>query len=94
MKSSNNLQLICLNELNLDLLKKYSEKYDLRNLKKLLALTFIETQAEETYEKLEPWIQWPSVYTGLDSDNHGVFRLGGMKNCDEPQILRSLRGRD
>ena len=26
---------------------------------------------------------------GLDSDNHGVF-LGGMKNCDEPQIFEEL----
>ena len=30
--------------------------------------------------KLEPWIQWVSIHTGLDAHNHKIFRLGEINN--------------
>lgn len=34
------------------------------------------TDAEETQDKLNPWIQWVTVHTGLSFAEHGVFHLG------------------
>ncbi len=71
------LILISLNELNFDILKKYLAKYNLKNFKKIID-RIAETESEKEYEKLEPWIQWPSVYTGLKADDHKIFRLGDI----------------
>ena len=66
------LILISLNELNFDILKKYLAKYNLKNFKKIID-RISETESEKEYEKLEPWIQWPSIYTGLKADDHKIF---------------------
>jgi hypothetical protein len=34
------------------------------------------TDAGESPENLEPWIQWPTVHSGLTFGEHGVFHLG------------------
>ncbi len=34
------------------------------------------TDAEETQDKLNPWIQWVTVHSGLSFAEHGVFHLG------------------
>jgi hypothetical protein len=34
------------------------------------------TEAQESQDKLEPWIQWVTVHTGLSFAEHGVFTLG------------------
>ena len=74
--SNKNLNIIQINEVNFDLVKKYSEKYDLPNLKKLISnFKFIETSSEEKYENLEPWIQWVSFYTGKSAADHKVKHL-------------------
>lgn len=74
--------IIQFNEANFDLLEKYSKKYSLPNIKKLIdSNSFITTNSEKDYKNLEPWIQWYSFYTGLSYDEHKVFHLGdSLKN--------------
>ena len=69
------LILISLNELNFDIVKKYLSNNKLKNLKKI-SENLIETQCEEDYKNLEPWIQWPTIYTGKNANEHNLFRLG------------------
>ena len=76
------LILIQLNELNFELIKKYSEKYKFKFFNENFFDKLIETKSEKEYQFLEPWIQWVSVYTGLEAKEHGVFRLGDSENKD------------
>ena len=53
------LLIIQINEVNFDLVKLYSEKYNLINFKHILNnFNNIETTSEKKYSNLEPWIQW------------------------------------
>jgi len=38
------------------------------------------TDAQETQDKLNPWIQWVTVHSGMSFAEHGVFRLGEGQN--------------
>lgn len=86
--------LVQLNELNVDLLNKYVNETPDRfpNLKKLLSdFRLVETSSEEQYENLEPWIQWVSVYTGLDYSQHQISNLGdGAKDVCPPTIYEVI----
>lgn len=81
------LIFINFNEINFDLLEKYSQKYNLLNLKKILNLNFKKTISEKNYELLEPWIQWLSIYTGKSANEHNVFRLGDVKNLKNTDFI-------
>ena len=83
------LILISLNELNFDILKKYLVKYNLKNFKKIID-RISETESEKEYEKLEPWIQWPSIYTGLKADDHKIFRLGDITQYEGSTFFNDL----
>ena len=78
MKNLNKKKLIFiqLNEINFDELKKYSDNYKFKFFNKDFFKKLINTQSENRYELLEPWIQWPSIYTGLKANEHNIFRLG------------------
>ena len=80
-----------LNEINFELVKKYCEKYDLKNLKTICTQYFI-TRSEKEYELLEPWIQWFSVHTGLRANEHKVFRLGDAEKSKIPQYFEEIEG--
>ncbi len=83
-----------LNELNFHYVKAYSAKGLLPNFTRLLATRdLVETDAGEVYPQLEPWIQWPTVYTGKSYDEHGIFRLGDIMYKDQPQIWDYLEQR-
>lgn len=84
------LVLVELNEINFDIVEKYIETKELPALKRLLAGSRIGTVAESAYADLEPWIQWPSVHTGLSAHEHGVFRLGDIVDASAPQIFEQL----
>ena len=85
------LIFIQLNEINFDLVEKYivgSKKdkfpnlfYIKKNFKNFL------TYSENQYEKLEPWIQWPSVYVGKEYIDHKIFRLGDIVNHPEQKQI-------
>ncbi len=76
-----------LNELNFHYIKQYADRGHLPNLARLMQeRDFVETDAGEAYPYLEPWIQWPTVYTGKDYAQHQIFRLGDIRYRDQPQI--------
>lgn len=86
----NNLILIELNEINFDIVKKYLPDKKLQALANLFKGFNCNTEAEMEYENLEPWIQWPSVHSGLTAIEHKIFRLGDVVNADIPQIFEKL----
>ena len=76
--------IVQFNEANFDLIKKYSIKYKLPSLKKVIESNFIETSSESEYHLLEPWIQWYSFYTKLPFAKHKTFNLGDcLKNSHD-----------
>lgn len=76
--------LLALNELNLDYIKGYVSQRKLSNFGKLLKHGVVNTTSEDKYELLEPWIQWATVQTGKNYDEHQVFRLGDI--VDRPDL--------
>jgi hypothetical protein len=83
------LIFIELNEINFDLVKKYFQKYKFNNLKKINSKIFF-TKSEKVYKLLEPWIQWFSVYTGLQANEHKIFRLGDSIKNKFPQYFEEI----
>ena len=84
--------LLGLNELNFEFIKYYINLGLLPNFKNLFATQPpIETVSESKYELLEPWIQWVTVHTGKNYDEHKIFRLGDIVNHTElSQIFEEL----
>jgi hypothetical protein len=69
--------LLEFNELTPTLLDQYMGECRLPHFRRLYeSSTVVTTDAEESEPNLEPWIQWPTVHTGLPFAEHGVFRLG------------------
>ena len=84
-----NLILLSLNELNFDYVNKYLKFKKLDNLKKLSDNLKITT-SENEYKNLEPWIQWPSIYTGKKAQEHKIFRLGDIVNYKQKTIFNEF----
>ena len=91
-KKNKKLILISLNEINFEIVEKYVKKYNFDNLKSLIdnKKNYYTTSSENEYEKLEPWIQWVSAYTGLSADDHKIFRLGDVTNKSIEQIFEKI----
>lgn len=91
-KSTKQLILLELNEINFDIVQKYvaADAAQFPSLKKLLSGAQIRTTCEKQYEELEPWIQWASVHTCMTYAEHGVFRLGDIVGSGIPQIFEQL----
>ena len=58
--------------------------------RKLFQLNLITTSSERVYEQIEPWIQWPSVYTCQTYDEHQIFRLGDVVSYRGEQIFEKI----
>ena len=85
------LILVELNEINFDIIKNYiDDGLSLPNFSKIMDGHFITTESEQIYENLEPWIQWPSIHTGLTFGQHKVFRLGDFVNSNDSQIFEKV----
>lgn len=83
--------IIQFNEANFTLIKKYSEKYDLKGFKKILSQPLsIITKSEKEYENLEPWIQWYSFYSQMEFNNHKVFHLGDSLKANHKLFTENL----
>ena len=75
-----------MNEINFEYVNHYISHGKLTNWKKFInEHGLFTTISEKKYEELEPWIQWPTVRTGLDYAEHNVFRLGDMEASDVKQ---------
>ena len=80
-----------LNEINFDVVKSYLKKgVVLPAFSRIFNEKFIITKSESEYENLEPWIQWPSVHTGLGYKDHKIFRLGDFVNSDKQQFFEKV----
>lgn len=91
MKQNKKLILIQLNEINFNFLNLYNSA-KLKNLNQI-STSMIKSVSENEYEKLEPWIQWVSVYTGKTAKEHGVFRLGDIVNNKMDQIFEIVESK-
>lgn len=80
-----------LNELNFDYVKTFVAQGKLPTFARLLTeFQLFETVAEKEHPYLEPWIQWPTVYTGMTYAEHGLFRLGDAVYKPQDQIWEKL----
>ncbi|MDA9958174.1 hypothetical protein N9E24_00085 [Alphaproteobacteria bacterium] len=79
-----------LNELNFDYVEKYIKTGSLRNFSRLISGSYFRSTSEKDYNKLEPWIQWPTFYTGLSYKEHNVFRLGDIEGKGFSQIWEEV----
>lgn len=80
-----------LNELNFNTVKKYIEDGQLPNFGALFDRCQVrETVSEKKYKHLEPWIQWPTVYSGMSFDEHRLFRLGDSVDIEYQQIFERV----
>tara|TARA_B100001057_G_C22843809_1_gene948169 strand:- start:845 stop:2125 length:1281 start_codon:yes stop_codon:yes gene_type:complete len=78
------LILVELNEVSFKFIQKYIDLGELPNFKKLLKKhKVLKTHSEKEYRLLEPWIQWVTVHTGFNFDDHKIFRLGDGQNQKE-----------
>lgn len=84
MNKEKPLILLEFNEVSMTILERYFQNGYLKNFKKLFkSYPLIETFSENDYENLEPWIQWVTVHTGKNFDEHKIFRLGDAQNQKE-----------
>ena len=90
MKKNKKLILIELNELNFEIVKKYSEKYNLNFFNSFFFEKLKNSYSEQKYENLEPWIQWVSVHSGKSADEHKIYRLGDIKEIPVNQIFEKI----
>jgi hypothetical protein len=80
-----------MNEINFDYIEHYVARGELPAFREFFSRHgFQETESEQAYDELEPWIQWVTAHTGLTYAEHGVFRLGDITNSDLPQIWEEL----
>jgi hypothetical protein len=91
-KNDKKLILLEINELNFDLIYKYTNenpnKY--KSFEYLLNFTLVKTNSENDYRKLEPWIQWSTIHNGYSFDEHSIYRLDDIKNSNIPQIFELI----
>ena len=91
MKQDRRLILLELNEINFDIVSQYiNNGKKLDGFKKIIDDGLLQTTSENDYELLEPWIQWPSVHTGMKFKDHNIFRLGDITKSDHDQIFEKV----
>ncbi len=85
------LILIEFNELSPRLLERFMAAGQLPNFQKFYAASSVYiTDAQEQPPNLEPWIQWPTVHSGLTYEEHGVFDLGDGRNEQRKYVAEVL----
>ncbi len=85
------LLLLEFNELCPSLLQRFMGQGFLPNFQRLHdTSTVYVTDAGEAPPNLEPWIQWPTVHSGLPYGEHGVFHLGDGRRLEHKCIAELL----
>lgn len=88
------LLVLELNEVNFEFVEHYARRGELPTFARLIAEHgYARTSSETAYERIEPWIQWFTVHTGLPYEQHGVFRLGDGPKAGARQIWEELAQR-
>jgi hypothetical protein len=76
-----------LNEVNFSVLSDLATAGRLPAFNRLFQThTVIPTIAQESYAKLEPWIQWVSAHSGLSQAGHGAFNLTDGQHANFDQL--------
>jgi hypothetical protein len=92
--TSKQLIFLELNEINFDIVKSYiNAGKSLPGFKKIIDGNFITTSSENSYDLLEPWIQWASVHTGKTFIQHNLFRLGDVESSNQKQIFENIESK-
>tara|TARA_B100000768_G_scaffold155656_1_gene152839 strand:+ start:7305 stop:8621 length:1317 start_codon:yes stop_codon:yes gene_type:complete len=85
------LVFVELNEINFDVVKSYLKiGVKLPAFNRIFKEGLLITKSELDYENLEPWIQWPSVHTGLNYEEHKTFRLGDFVKSNKKQFFEKV----
>lgn len=86
------VMLLEFNEINSDLILNFIEQGKLPNFKALYEQSSIYNTDAKTNDagELEPWVQWVTVHSGLNHDEHGIRKLGKGKNLDSKMIAEVL----
>jgi hypothetical protein len=81
-----------LNELSPTLIDEFIDAGELPNFKSLRdkSEVFITDASDEI--SLEPWVQWPTLHTGIDDSEHGIQHLGEADRVKGRGIARELAG--
>ena len=80
------------NEINHDWIGYYISQGKLKNFKYLLDKhNLVTTISEKKYCELEPWIQWPSFYSGMSFEEHGCFHIGDFYRNKHKSIYTQLQ---
>ncbi len=80
-----------LNELNFDYIDHYIARGELPSFGRLFERHgYCQTTSESEHHLANPWIQWPTVHTGLDYADHQVFRLGDIVKTKHRLIYETL----
>lgn len=89
--SAPQLMLIEFNELCPSLLQRFMSQGMLPNFQRWHdASTIWTTDAEEAAPNLEPWIQWPTVHSGMPYGEHGIFHLGDGRKLAQKCLAEVL----
>jgi hypothetical protein len=89
--SPTRLFLIEFNELCPSLLRDFMDRGALPNFLRFHESSSVyTTDAEEEEPNLEPWIQWPTVHSGMPFREHGIFHLGDGRRMEQKCIAEVL----
>ena len=81
-----------LNEINYKWIKYYIDQGKLKNFKELFERHIVhQTSSENNYSQLEPWIQWPSFYSGKSFCDHNCFHIGDFKKYNLESIFSKIQ---
>jgi hypothetical protein len=85
------LILIEFNELCPSLLDQFMDRGWIPNFRRFYESSAVfTTDAGEEPENLEPWIQWPTVHSGMPFADHGVFHLGDGRRMEHKCLAELL----
>lgn len=87
MATNQRVIMLEFNELCPPLMEKFINQGDLPNFAQLKQQSecYI-TDANESVDNLEPWIQWITVHTGFSYKEHGVYNLGDANKLNGDNI--------
>jgi hypothetical protein len=89
--SPRRLILIEFNELCPRLLRDFMERGALANFRRLYETsTVYTTDAGEEAPNLEPWIQWPTIHSGMPFGEHQVSHLGDGSKLEQKCVAEVL----
>lgn len=89
--------LLEFNELTPSLMHRFMSAGDLPNFSKLHRESQVHvTDAEEApgTGRLNPWVQWVSIHSGLSTDEHGIFKLSDGHKLTKDRIWDTLSAAD